>query len=109
MQDAWIDLPAGAGTQAKRARQIQDAVVAARPLLEAAWHVRFGRTGLEAHERVRKVIERLVDLRREIVRLRFAAASDASGLLLALVHVMRDRAEVVEELAEQIPSALTRH
>src|SRR5205814_9157241 len=38
-----------------------------------------------------------------------AAASEALRLLLALVHVVRNRPEVVEELAQQVPAALARH
>ena len=62
--------------------------------------------GLEAHERVREVVVDLVVLRRKVVGLGLAAAADPLGVLVALVHVMRNRPQVVEELAEQVPAAL---
>ena len=104
VQDAGIDLPAGAGLQPVGPRQEGDAVVALVPVLEAAAHVLLGGARLEAHEGVREVVVGLVVLRREVVRLGLAAAADQLGLRIALVHVMRDRAHVVEELAEQVPA-----
>ena len=64
---------------------------------------------LEAHERVGEVVEGLVVLRREVVGLGLALAAEQLRLLVALVHVMRNRAEVVEELAEQVPALLALH
>src|SRR2546421_11230908 len=109
MENPGIDLPPGAGLQPERAREIQNPVIAAAPLFETGAHVRFRRAGLETHERVRKIVERLVVLRRKVIRLRLAAAADAPGLLLALVHVVRNRAEVVEEFAEDVPPAFASH
>ena len=40
---------------------------------------------------------------------RFAALTDQFGVLVGLVHVMRDGAEVVEELAKHVPAALLAH
>src|SRR5206468_11822719 len=50
-----------------------------------------------------------VVLRWKGIRLRLAAAADFLRVLLTLMHVMRKRSEVVEELAEQVPSALALH
>ena len=56
-----------------------------------------------------KVVLELVVLRRKVIRLGLAAAADSLRVLVALVHVVRNRPHVVEELAEQIPSALALH
>jgi hypothetical protein len=55
------------------------------------------------------MVVELVVLRRKVIRLGLAAAADTRGILVALVHVMRNRPEVVEELAEQVPAAVARH
>ena len=56
-----------------------------------------------------KLLSSLVVLRRKVVRLGLAAAADPLGVLVALVHVMRNRPHVVEELAEQVPAAFALH
>ncbi len=56
-----------------------------------------------------KVVLDLVVLRREVVRLGLAFAADQLCLRIGLVHVMRNRPHVVEELAEQIPAAVAVH
>ena len=109
VQDSRIDLPSGAGLQSERPGEEKNAVIACRPLLQASPHVASGRARLESHERVRKVVFELVVLRRKIVRLGFTTSADPPGVLVALVHVMRNRPHVVEELAEQVPSALPLH
>ena len=38
-----------------------------------------------------------------------SGSADARGILVALVHVMRNRPQVVEELAEQVPALVARH
>ena len=48
-------------------------------------------------------------MRRKVVGLWLAAAPDQPGLLLGLVHVMRNRSHVVEELAEDVPAPLALH
>ena len=50
-----------------------------------------------------------VVLRREVVGLGLALLSDAGGELVGLVQVVRNRTEVVEELAEQVPAAVLAH
>ena len=109
MEDAGVDLPAGAGLETKRSREEEDAVVALVPVLEAAPDVGLGRARLEPHERVRKVIVGLVVLRREVVRLGLALAAEELRLRVALVHVMGNRPHVVEKLAEQVPALLPLH
>src|SRR5204863_1597031 len=94
-----MDRPAGSRPGAERPRQTQDAVIASAPVLQASPHLGLGGSRLETHEGEREGIEDLVVLRREVVRLRLAAAADQRRLFLTLVHVVRNRAEVVEELA----------
>ena len=72
-------------------------------------NVFFCGSGLQAHVSVGKVIANLVVLRREIVGFGFALVSDQLGELVALMHVVRNRAHVVEKLAEQIPALFTLH
>ncbi len=109
VQNSGIDLPARAGLQPVGARMEQNSVVAFVPVFEASPHVVFRGAGLEAHERVREIVFGEIVLRREVVRLGLAALPHQFGLRVALVHVMRDGAHVVEELAEQIPSAFALH
>ncbi len=45
-------------------------------------------------------------LPRKIVRFRLAILSDTRGEFLVLVKVMRNRPEIVKELAEQVPAAV---
>jgi hypothetical protein len=109
VQNARVDLPSGAAFEAVRTRQIGDPVVSLVPVLEAATDVVFRRSGLESHERIWVVVVGRIVLRWKVVRLGFPAATHALGVLVALVHVMRDRTEVVEELAEQVPTLFTLH
>ncbi len=109
MENARIDLPAGPTLQPIRSREVRDSVVPTIPVLETAPDVVLRRARLQAHERVGIVVVGRVVLRRKVVRLRLAPASDPFRMLVALVHVMRDGSHVVEELAEEIPSSLARH
>jgi hypothetical protein len=109
MEDTGIDLPAGSGLQPVRARQEQDAVVSLAPVLETAPHVVFRRARLEPHEGKRKRIFNLVVLRRKVIRLGLAFLPDELCERVALVEVMGNRAHVVEELAEEVPSAFALH
>src|SRR4029434_10595857 len=52
---------------------------------------------------------RRVVLRGEVVRLRFAPPANSLRILVALMHVVRNRPELVEELAEEIPAVLSPH
>ena len=92
------------GLQAIRLAIVEDAVVALVPALQAAADVVLGRARLQAEEGVGEVVADGVELRREIVRLRLTLLTDQRRLLVALVHVVRDRPQVVEELAVDRPA-----
>ena len=109
VQNPRVDLPAGPRLEPEGLGEKRDAVVAAAPALEARAHLRLRRARREPHERVREIVVSLVVLRRKVVGLRLAAPADQLRLCLALVHVVRDRAHVVEELAEQVPALLALH
>ena len=106
VQDARRHQPAGARLQAIGLAVVEDAVVALVPALQAAADVLLGRAGLQAEEGVGEVVADGVQLRWKIVRLRFTLLTDEGGLRVALVHVMRDRPEVVEELAVDGPALI---
>jgi hypothetical protein len=85
----------------------ENSVVAFVPILETAPHVILSGAGFEPHERIGKIVFRQVVLWRKVIGLGLPALANQLGDLIALVHVMRDGAQVVEELAQQIPTALT--
>ena len=109
MKDARIDLPPRARLEPEGAREIQNAVITLVPVCETPPHVVFGGARLESHEGVGKVIVDLVVLRRKVIRFGLALLPDQRREVVALVHVMRNRAEIVEELAQQIPAAFALH
>ena len=98
MEDARVDKPARANLQAIRPREVEDAIVALVPALQTPANLRLGGAGLQPHEGIGETIADGVLLRREIVRLGLALLPDQSGLSGILVHVVRDRAQVVEKL-----------
>ena len=109
MQDAGIHLPSRAGFQAVSAGVEQNSVVALVPILETPPDVVLGGAGFETHEGVGEIVFGEVVLGREIVSFGFAALAHQLGLGVTLVHVVGDGSHVVEELAEEIPSAFARH
>ena len=109
MKNAGIHLPAGAGLQSVRARVIQNAVVTSVPVFQTANDIVFGCSRLESKKRVGKVVLNDVVLGRKIIGFRLSFLPDLFSKLLALMHVMRNGSEVIEKLAEDIPSPLTRH
>src|SRR5262249_12922217 len=109
MKDSGIDLPARAGLQAVCAGMIENAVVAFVPDFQASNHIIFCRARLESKKRVWEIVLNYVVLPGKVVRLRLAFLADLPGELLTLMHVMRDRSEIVEEFAENVPSAFARH
>ena len=76
------DEPAGAGLQAVGLGEIEDAVVALVPVLEALADLRLGGAGFEAEEGVGEVVADVVVLRREVVALGLALLADERGLLV---------------------------
>src|SRR5262249_42765361 len=90
--------------QAIRLAVIENAVVSLVPVLEATAHISLGRPRFEAHERVGKIVASVVELRRKVIRLRLALLTDEGCLARILMHVVRDRAHVVEELRIDRPA-----
>ena len=104
VQHAGRNQPAGAALQAVGSREIEDAVIALRPIFQTAADVGLGGAWLQAHESVGEVVIDVVVLRRKIIALRLAFLTGQLGVLEALVHVMRDGAHVVEELRVNRPA-----
>jgi len=65
--------------------------------------------GLKTHIGVREIVAGEVVLRREVVGLRLALCDRRASHALHLVHVVRDRAHIVEELAQDIEATLRGH
>src|SRR4051812_1842212 len=96
--------PTSAAFKAIRPRQIEHTVVALAPIFEALANVGLRGAGLQAHERVGKVVVDVVQLRREVVALGFAFLANQLGVFESLVHVVRDGAHVVEEFRVDGPA-----
>ena len=90
VQNAGVDLPAGAGLQAVGLGEVQNAVVAFVPALQAAAHIVARGAGFQAHERVGKIVVGEIVLRREVVGLGLALLSDAGGEFVGLVQMVRE-------------------
>ena len=103
VEDARVDEPAGAGLELVGLGEGEDLVVTLVPVGDALADLGLGRAGLEAHERVREIVADVVVLGREVVGLRLAFETEQLGLLGVLVHVVRDRTHVVEELGVDGP------
>ena len=104
MERARGNPPPRAGFQAVRFGIVEDAVVPLVPAFETAADVFAGGSGLKAVKRMRKIVAKGVQLRREIVAFRFPLPPDQGGLFEALVQVVRDGPHVVEELAVDRPA-----
>src|SRR6185437_11214555 len=109
MQNTRIDLPSRAGLQPISLRMIKDAIVALVPALQAAPDIVARRAGLKTHEGIRKIVVLEIVLRREIVSFRFGIAANAPRRFFALVHVMGNRPEIIEEFAQDVPAAALAH
>src|SRR5262249_29624079 len=96
----------GAGMEPIGLAEVEDAVVAFVPALQAATDVGLGRAGLQAEKRVGEVVAGGVELRWKIIRFRFTLLTYQPGLFVALVHVVRDRAQVVEKLTVNGPALI---
>ena len=103
MEHVGRNQPPGARLEPVGLGQVEDAVVALVPPLQAAAELFLLRPRLEPEESVREVVARPVELGREVVALGLPFPAELGGLLLVLVHVVRDRAQVVEELAVDGP------
>ncbi len=104
--EPWWYQPACASLQSVRPREIQDSVVTSIPILEATSQILFGGPWLKPHEGVAKMVVNVVVLGREIVTFRLPLLPNKGRILLRLVHVMRDRAHVVEELGIDWPTTI---
>src|SRR5262249_53117910 len=115
VQDARGHQPACSRLDAIGFREVQYAVVALVPALEATADVGLGRSRLQAEEGEGEVVAGPVELWWEVVALGLAFAAELGGLVVVLVHVVGDRPQVVEELAIDrpplvgIPEALADH
>ena len=103
VEDARRNQPASAALQSVGLGEIDDPVVAAVPVLEAAADILLRGPRFEAHEGVGEVVVAVVVLRREVVALRLPFVADELGVIERLVHVMGDRPHVVEELRVHRP------
>ena len=104
MQHVRRHKPAGADLQAVGLRDVGDAVIALVPALETADDVRLGRAGHQTEEGVGETRAQVVVLRREVVGFRLALLPHQLGELVVLMQVVRQRPEVVEELAVDRPA-----
>ncbi len=68
--------------------------------------VRLGRPWLQPKEGVREVVAGPVELRWEVVAFRLSFATKLGGLLLVLVHMVRDGPEIIEKLAVNRPALI---
>jgi hypothetical protein len=109
VQNTRIDLPARARLQLIGFGVIENAVITLVPAFQASPHVVLRGPGFEAHERVRKMVVLEIVLAREVVSFRLSPPPHPLRVLVGLMHVMRDGAEVVKEFAEQVPSTLLAH
>ena len=104
VQNARGNHPAGARLQAIGAGEIQNAVVALVPVFQALANLLFGRARLEAHKGVVEAVLGGVELRGIVVRFRLTVLPGQLGVLVHLVHVVGQGAEIVEELGEDRPA-----
>ena len=104
VKNARRNEPARARLQPIRFRQIENAVVALVPVLEALANLRFCRAGLESHEGVVETVFRRVELRGIVIGFRFAFLTGEFRVFVHLVDVMRERSEVVKEFGEDRPA-----
>ena len=103
VEDARIDQPTRTRLKLIGLGELENLVVALVPVRDAFADLRLGRTRLEAHERIWEIIPDVVVLRREVIRFGLTFEPEQLGLLGVLVHVVRDRTHVVEELGVDGP------
>src|SRR5215831_14852474 len=106
MKDARRNQPAGSRLKAVRFAVVQYEVVPLVPALQTIADVFLGGSRLETEKCIGKMVTKIVELRREIVRFRLALLADKRGLRIVLVHMMRNGPEIIEELAIHRPAAI---
>src|ERR1700722_9248449 len=109
MQNTRINLPAFARHQPVSAGIGEDAVVSLVPLFQTSPDIGLRGARFEPHVSVWKVVFDLVVLRWKVVCLWLALLPYKLRKFVALVHVVRNRTQVVEELAKQVPSLFALH
>src|SRR5437016_12469673 len=98
MQNAGGDQPAGAGLEAVGLAEIEDAIVSFIPALQAAANIGLGCARLQAEKSVGEVVADRIELRREIIRLRFSLLTHERRLSVILMHVKIGRASCRERV-----------
>ena len=106
MENAGRNQPAASRLESVGFAEIENTVVAFIPALQTAVDIGLGCARLQAEKCIREVIANRIELRREVVRLRLALLANERGLGVVLMHVMRDGAKVVEELAVHRPALI---
>ena len=106
VENARVDEPTGSRLEAVGFGEVQNAVVALVPVLEALPDLSLGRARLEAHKSIREVVSDIVVLGREVVALGLAFLTHQLGLLGRLMHVVGDGPHVVEELGIHGPASV---
>src|SRR5258708_20342852 len=106
MENARRHEPARSRLQPIRLRKIENAVVAGVPAFEALVNIFPPGAWLKAKVGMGEVARGGIQLRREVVSLRLALSAHQLRLLLALVEVVRDGAEVIKKLTVDRPAAI---
>ena len=113
MQHARWNQPASARLESVGFRQIQQPIFALVPAVKTVNDILLGGAWFQPHECIWKIVPDRVHLGWEVVALGLSFLADFCRLFRVLVHVMRDRAHVVEELRihrpffERIPDVVT--
>src|SRR5262249_33942176 len=106
MKDAWRDKPTGSRLESVRFAVVQYEVVPLVPALQTIADVFLGGSRLETEKCIRKMVTKIVELWREIIRFWLALLADERGLRIVLVHMMRNGPEIVKKLAIHRPAAI---
>ena len=106
MQNASGHVVAGIDLLLVGTGELQDLVVALGEVHQALLEFFLCRAGIEAEIGLGALTAVVVDLRGEEVHFRLAGLTGQSGMLVALVDMMRQRAEVIEELGIGGPSVI---
>src|SRR5437588_1901373 len=85
---------------------VEDSVVRLVPMLQATADVGARGAGVQSEKCIGKRLLDEVVLHGEIIRLGLRQSPDTGGMFIALMHVQWNRAAVIEEFGEHLPSAL---